>query len=207
MYPSVEEQLKHAYGSHYNPGSSYPTNGYPQPAVTVGVPVYNPHNDTNNYPHIPPPQQQQERHPSEWSTGLCNCGGDCGNCCVTCLCPCITFGQIAEITDSGSTSCGVSGALYALLLYFTGCTCCCCYSCFYRTKLRTKFNLKENPCGDFLVHCFCECCALCQEYRELKKRGFDPALGWVGNMEKREQSASQTRIPTAPPMAQAMTNR
>lgn len=198
MYPSVDEQPKHAYGSHY---PSHPTHGYPQPAVTVGVPAYNAYNDTNNYPEMPL-QQQQQGHPSEWTTGLCNCGEDCGNCCLTCCCPCITFGRIAEITDSGSTSCGVSGALYAVLAYFTGCA--CCYSCLYRTKLRNKFNLKENPCGDCLVHWFCETCALCQEYRELKNRGFDPSLGWVGNLEKRGQSASQTRFPTAPPMGQAM---
>ncbi|KAK2994777.1 hypothetical protein RJ640_001683 [Escallonia rubra] len=41
--------------------------------------------------------------PSQWSTGLCDCASDCSNCCITCWCPCITFGQIAEIVDKGST--------------------------------------------------------------------------------------------------------
>ncbi|KAG2651852.1 cell number regulator 2-like [Panicum virgatum] len=123
-----------------------------------------------------------------WSTGLCNCFDDCGNCCVTCLCPCITFGQIAEIIDRGSTSCGTSGALYTLVMLLTGCQ--CVFSCFYRAKMRAQYGLRESPCADCLVHCCCECCALCQEYRELKKRGFDMKLGWHANMERQGRTAA-----------------
>ncbi|KAH7570919.1 hypothetical protein JRO89_XS05G0222700 [Xanthoceras sorbifolium] len=43
--------------------------------------------------------------------------------------------------------------------------------------MRKQFNLEESPWGDCLVHCFCEECALCQEYHELKSLGFDVALG------------------------------
>ncbi|KAF0928988.1 hypothetical protein E2562_011076 [Oryza meyeriana var. granulata] len=127
-----------------------------------------------------------------WSTGLCDCFDDCGNCCVTWLCPCITFGQIAEIIDRGSTSCGTSGALYALVMLLTCCH--CVYSCFYRAKMRAQYGLQERPCADCCVHFCCEPCALCQEYRELKKRGFDMNLGWHANMER------QGRTPaTMPP--------
>ncbi|CAI9776713.1 unnamed protein product [Fraxinus pennsylvanica] len=125
----------------------------------------------------------------EWSTGLCDCSSDVSNCCVTCWCPCITFGQIAEITSRGSTSCGASGTLYTLLALVTGCA--CIYSCFYRSRMRKQYMLmrkqymlSEDPCADCLVHFCCDSCALCQEYRELKNRGFDMSLGWHGNMEK-----------------------
>lgn len=94
---------------------------------------------------------------------------------MTWLCPCITFGQIAEIIDRGSSSCGTSGALYALVMLLTGCN--CVYSCFYRAKMRSQYGLQEKPCADCPVHFFCEPCALSQEYRELKKRGFDMNLG------------------------------
>ncbi|KAF3792559.1 hypothetical protein EJ110_NYTH08468 [Nymphaea thermarum] len=60
----------------------------------------------------------------------------------------------------------------------------CLYSCFYRSKMRAHFNLEESPCPDWIVHCCCESCALCQEYRELKNRGFDLEIGWQGNLEK-----------------------
>ena len=124
--------------------------------------------------------------------------------CITCWCPCITFGQIAEIVDKGTVSkylllarhediyiycqiifkmfggdlisgCFASGAIYAALAYCT--TCACLFSCSYRTKLRKQLMLKESPCGDCLVHFCCETCSLCQEYRELTHRGFDMSLG------------------------------
>ena len=94
---------------------------------------------------------------------------------MTCLCPCITFGQIAEIIDRGSTSCGTSAALYTLIMLLTGYQ--CVYSCFYRAKMRAQYGLQESPCADCCVHCCCQCCALCQEYKELEKRGFNMAKG------------------------------
>ncbi|MBA0799925.1 hypothetical protein Gohar_010403, partial [Gossypium harknessii] len=51
-----------------------------------------------------------------------------------------------------------------------------CYSYPYRKKLREQFSLKEQPCGDCLVHCWCIQCALCQEHRELINRGLDPTI-------------------------------
>jgi len=53
----------------------------------------------------------------------------------------------------------------------------CLYSCLYRSKLRAEYDVDEGECPDFLVHCCCEHLALCQEYRELKNRGFDLGIG------------------------------
>ncbi|KAK1258887.1 Protein PLANT CADMIUM RESISTANCE 2 [Acorus gramineus] len=105
------------------------------------------------------------------------------SCCVTLWCPCVTFGRIAEIIDKGSTSCGPSGLIYATLCLsiFHACI----YSCFYRSKMRKQYHLEASPCCDCLVHWCCEPCALCQEYRELKNRGFDLDIGWQANMEKK----------------------
>ncbi|GAB2269556.1 Protein CADMIUM RESISTANCE 2 [Dionaea muscipula] len=130
---------------------------------------------------------------SEWSTGLCDCMSDVPNCCLTCWCPCITFGQIAEIVDKGSTSCGVSGALYAIILGLTGCQ--WIYSCTYRSKMRLQFGLPAGTCNDCCTHFWCEPCALCQEHRELQHRGFEPSLGWQGNLAKQNQGVGMTNPP------------
>ncbi|KAK8567528.1 hypothetical protein V6N13_105492 [Hibiscus sabdariffa] len=111
---------------------------------------------------------------AQWSVGFCDCLSDMKTCCTACWCPCITFGQIAEIADKGSTSCGTSGALYTLIMFITGCP--CLYSCFYRSKLRNQYNLKGGGCGDCMRHFCCETCALTQEYRELENRGFDMSI-------------------------------
>jgi hypothetical protein len=82
---------------------------------------------------------------------------------------------------------------------------------------------------DCLVHFCCETCALCQEYRELKNRGYDMSIGtklcsflssitllcpltliltinrnigWEANMERQGQGGSVT---VAPAMTPAMT--
>ncbi|KAL8241826.1 hypothetical protein R6Q59_012128 [Mikania micrantha] len=150
----------------------------PQPQFATGVPV--------NY-GAPPACD------TNWSSSLCGCCSDAPNCCLTCWCPCITFGQIAEIVDKGNTSCGVHGALYAIIQVLTGCG--CMYSCSYRTKMRTQYGLRESPCNDCLLHFCCEPCALCQEYRELKHRGFDISIGWQGNMERQNHGVQM------PPMS------
>jgi Cys-rich protein (TIGR01571 family) len=138
---------------------------------------------------------------SRWSSGLFDCFDDCGLCCVTCWCPCITFGRVAEIVDRGATSCGASGALYALLVYFTGCQ--WIYSCTYRSKMRAQFGLPEDPCCDCCVHFCCEPCALCQQYKELKARGYDPELGWDMNAQ-RGAGAGAGHVAMYAPAAQGM---
>ncbi|KAI7994436.1 hypothetical protein ACSBR2_039608 [Camellia fascicularis] len=145
---------------------------------------------SNNPPIRAQPRTQQE---GPWSTGLCGCFDDLPNCCITCWCPCFTFGQIAEIVDEGATTCGASGAIYALIAAVTGCA--CCYSCTYRKKLRNQYMLQESPCGDCLVHCFCEQCALCQEYRELTNRGFDLNKGWKGNLQRQNYGIGMATAP------------
>ncbi|CAL9774186.1 unnamed protein product [Musa acuminata subsp. burmannicoides] len=172
MYPSKPDP-------YYPPPPQSTGSYYPAAPPTTGVPV----------PLAPGVFHIQAPVTGPWSTGLCHCCDDVGNCCITCFCPCITFGQIAEIIDKGSTSCGVSGALYALLASVTFCP--CFYSCFYRSKLRRQYGLKEKPCADCLVHCCCcECCSLCQMYRELKRRGFDMSIGWHANMERQGETAT-----------------
>ncbi|XP_030443776.1 cell number regulator 2-like, partial [Syzygium oleosum] len=134
--------------------------------------------------------------PGQWTTGLCGCCEDPSNCVITFCCPCITFGQNAEIIDRGATSC-VNGAVTCYSLAYAGVA--CLYSCTYRKKLRGLHSLPEDPCADCLVHWCCMCCALSQEYRELKNRGFDPSIGWVANAEKMNQGAA-----TMPPTMQGM---
>ncbi|KAK4840750.1 hypothetical protein QYF36_017238 [Acer negundo] len=131
-----------------------------------------------------------------WSTGLGHCCDDPANCLITCFCPCITFGQIAEIVNQGSVSCAASGVIYGLL-GLTGLS--CLYSCSYRSRLRGQYDLEEAPCEDCLVHFCCETCALCQEYRQLRNQGFDMGIGWHANMDR------QGRGITAAPVVGRMT--
>ncbi|XVF50630.1 hypothetical protein PTKIN_Ptkin04bG0117200 [Pterospermum kingtungense] len=136
--------------------------------------------------------------PNQWSSGLCSCCEDCSSCLTTCCCPCITFGQNAEIVDRGTTTCVGAGVFYYLLAH----ACCCSiYTCTYRKKLRSMYGLKEEPCADFFVHCFCHCCAICQEYRELQSQGFDPSVGWLANVDRLNRGGAMAPPSIAATMA------
>ncbi|XP_042403957.1 protein PLANT CADMIUM RESISTANCE 2-like [Zingiber officinale] len=170
--------------------ATYPSY-YGAPLPSVGVPVTAPP-ATFYVVHTPQPI-------GPWSTGLFDCCDDPSNSLITFCCPCITFGQVAEIIDRGSTSCAASGALYVLIMYLTGCH--FVYSCFYRSKMRAQYGLSGDSLVDFLLHLFCEFCSLCQMYRELQRRGFDMNIGWHANMERQ----GQIIMATMPPPPQAMT--
>lgn len=119
-----------------------------------------------------------------WRSGLFDFMDDPMNALVTAFFPCLTFGQIAEIVDDGHTTCGTSGLLYGAIAFLIGMP--CLLSCTYRTKLRNKFGLPEAPGPDWVTHFLCEWCALCQEYRELQHRGWDPSIGWQGNLARNQ---------------------
>ncbi|KAL1221607.1 Protein PLANT CADMIUM RESISTANCE 4 [Cardamine amara subsp. amara] len=141
---------------------------------------------------IPVDNQTQNR----WSSDLFDCMNDSENAVITFIAPCVTFGQIAEIVDEGTTTCPTGGLLYATI-FLIGAP--FVYSCMFRAKLRIKYGLPDAPAPDWLTHLFCEYCALCQEYRELKHRGFDPNIGWIGNVQ-----AQQQEMMMAPPTGQRM---
>ncbi|KAF3437875.1 hypothetical protein FNV43_RR20631 [Rhamnella rubrinervis] len=115
----------------------------------------------------------------QWTTGLCGCFEDPGNCFMTWCCPCVTFGERAEVLDGGTTSCCAAGCIYCIMG-----SCAYMYTHTYRAKLRGLYSLPEEPCSDCCVHCWCAACANCQEHRELKNRGVDPSAGWQANAEK-----------------------
>ncbi|KAK9277786.1 hypothetical protein L1049_007333 [Liquidambar formosana] len=158
--------------------------------------AFNPKSVSPPPPSFPPPQKQFPE--GQWSTGLYDCCDDPSNCFITCCCPCITFGRIAEIVDRGAISCKVAGLIY-YALGTVGCG--WLYGCTYRSKLRGLFSLPEDPCTDCLLHWCCCVCSLCQEYRELKNRGTDPSIGWQGNVEKWKRDGLTVPPIAAPAMA------
>ncbi|KAI3732962.1 hypothetical protein L1987_64175 [Smallanthus sonchifolius] len=124
--------------------------------------------------------------PIQWSSGICACFDDLQSCFIGSLCPCFLFGKNAEFLGSSSFmgSCTTHFIIFSLvnsccclltgglLLGFPGCF-AACYACGYRKALRTKYNLQEAPCGDFITHLCCHMCAVCQEYREIRERSVD----------------------------------
>ncbi|XP_047334801.1 protein PLANT CADMIUM RESISTANCE 4-like [Impatiens glandulifera] len=187
---------------------NYPPQAPPEYAPPQAPPVYVPPQARPVYAPLQPGQYHYIRpgpalpvlppaNTEGWKTGLFECFDDPVSALMAFFFPCVPFGQIAEIVDNGHTSCSTSGLMYVLVTVCIGLP--CILTCSYRAKLRNKFGLVESPGPDWLVHCFCECCAISQAYRELQLRGWDPSIGWEGNV------ARQIQQRMVPPRHQAMT--
>ncbi|KAK4590700.1 hypothetical protein RGQ29_021036 [Quercus rubra] len=146
--------------------------------------------------------QENQAIGSPWSTGLFDCHEHQTNAIMTAFLPCVTFGQIAEVLDAGEMTCHLGSFIYLLMMpalcsqWIIGSK--------YRTKLRKKYDLVEAPYTDVISHIFCPCCSLCQEFRELKNRGLDPALGWNGILAEQEGRRHHDQTVAVPPPKQAM---
>ncbi|KAM0983406.1 hypothetical protein ACFX13_011131 [Malus domestica] len=113
-YSSSDPQHHHHHHQDAPPApTGIPVSSSTEPYFTTSNEDMSSHSGHSHMTH--PPSRLRPRALIPWSTGLCDCFSDFRNCCITLWCPCITFGQIAEIVDKGSTSCGASGALYTLI--------------------------------------------------------------------------------------------
>ncbi|KAL9245785.1 hypothetical protein vseg_019395 [Gypsophila vaccaria] len=175
--------------------------------VNVEAPYSKDEDGVSNAPNSVPQPPQLDGNKTAWTTGICNCYDDWSNCCVTCFCPCITFGKIAEIVDRGRPGFSKSAIRYAITLVTLAAAGPCLYSFVYRVNLRGQYRLHGSTFTDCLAHFLCEPCALCQEYRELKNRGFDMDIGWEANTERRnkERLGQNQSVTTAPPFTGPMT--
>ncbi|KAL4203275.1 hypothetical protein AMTRI_Chr01g103190 [Amborella trichopoda] len=124
-----------------------------------------------------------EPNTTQWSSGICACCDDIQSCCMGFMCPCYVFGKNAEFLGSGSWigPCMIHFVMWGL---FNGLCCLLTeglylgfplspasfYTYSYRKAIREKYNLPEAPCNDTTTHVFCQLCAICQEYREIRER-------------------------------------
>nr|XP_027086142.1 cell number regulator 9-like [Coffea arabica] len=133
---------------------------------------------------------------NDWSSGLCDCIKDCRSCCLTCWCPCITFGRVAEIVDKGQSSCCKMGCIFCVLnlLLLNHGSLSWIISMGYRTKIRQQYGIMGGSCEDCVLHFFCGRCALCQEYRELQFQGYDVGAGWEANAAKKAYGVTMAPV-------------
>ncbi|KAF3926006.1 hypothetical protein ABW20_dc0107800 [Dactylellina cionopaga] len=155
---------------------------YQQPYATPPVQSPPPVAQQPSFNSQPAPQPQMEPKgahggnglgkPDEWNFGMCSCFSDCGRCCLTCWCPCITYGRIQHRLRNNDMSnyktC--NGKCWAFCGLMTVCGVQWVLSMVQRGELRHRYNLKGSGCGDCCRHFCCECCALIQEDRELETR-------------------------------------
>ncbi|XP_035247757.1 placenta-specific gene 8 protein-like [Anguilla anguilla] len=86
---------------------------------------------------------------SDFQTGLCSVGDDCGTCCYGLCCfPCMCCSIASDMDEC--CLCGLNMAI--------------------RSVYRTKYNIKGSLCNDWLAHTFCLVCSVCQLKRDIDRR-------------------------------------
>lgn len=101
----------------------------------------------------------------DWDRNLFAC------CFQPCLCikvfcsPCDTFTLIATSVSDGEISQARACNDLAFHALYGGCY---CYTCCIRRKVRKRFNIEGDACGDYCAHVYCCCCSIMQEWHELQ---------------------------------------
>jgi Cys-rich protein (TIGR01571 family) len=118
----------------------------------------------------PPPAQ-----PSKWTTNMFDCPApdedmpvneedEIFGCELLAACPPVMYSRIANHLRGDHKCC--SCVTYAFCWLWIGCI----LASGTRRRLREKYNLPEEPCGDCCAHTGCSPFAVWQEYRELEAR-------------------------------------
>ena len=99
----------------------------------------------------------------QYGGGLCSCFDDIGICAITCLAPCVTWGQAME--NAGEGSCLIHGVLLA---------CIPCWMPVATAMNQENIDKKLGGQGKGFVsvcctHCCCSACAICQVARAVNR--------------------------------------
>ena len=99
----------------------------------------------------------------DFNEPLCGCCNDAGSCLIATCVPCgLCYLQARAVSDATGDGMGVPCLLWGLG---------CIGAAINRGKIRSHFDYDGSFIGDLFLHWFCSCCAVLQEYREVKKSG------------------------------------
>jgi Cys-rich protein (TIGR01571 family) len=110
-----------------------------------------------------------------WSFDIFSCFDEPGTCCISCLCPCIQFGEISSEFDQ--RNCFTCGAAFAILAY---CNLDWCLHTYTRLEIREKYGIEGSVIEDCLCATCCRACALTQARREVEFQNAKAAAAYPG---------------------------
>lgn len=105
---------------------------------------------------------------ADFEEGLCDCFANCPVCLVVTFVPCGICCVQAKAYDNATQQ----GMGFPFLCYCVAglVNCCCIGMAVMRGKIRNRFNINGSIVHDICCHIWCSPCAVCQEYREVKRR-------------------------------------
>jgi len=137
-----------------------------------------------------------------WNTAFFGCLDPIDLCCVTCCCPCITFGKTHHRLRKDPQLRGYSVVNVSCLGFWAA-------ACFYvhcipemmqRHDIRSRYRLQGDGAMDFLKACCCACCDLIQQEKESRYH----ALNQTEMMVTAQPEKNDGMAYGAPPQQQPM---
>eukprot|EP00760_Papus_ankaliazontas_P039499 PhM_4_TR9594/c0_g1_i1/m.42816 len=102
---------------------------------------------------------------ADWTTGPFQCHQDPSGCLDNFCCwPC-SIGRQCMALEGNTNTADLAGTLQGF---------CVCAHCIVRHRIRDRFGIEGNACGDVLLGLLCPVCVHAQNHRELTHRGFWP---------------------------------
>ena len=106
-----------------------------------------------------------------WNAQLFSCMDDTGQCCTACWCPCITFGKNKEAyNNQNATTINQESCMIYFILMLVCSIAVPFYQAGLRGEIRSRYSIPGSFFGDCCLSCWCGCCTLIQEQKELKIR-------------------------------------
>jgi len=173
--------------------------------------------------------REQRIYRTEWKESWSGCFEDWNSCLMATFCPCIQFGMnytatsypyfnepAGEVISKNKGKVVCACALWLAGAWFCGGIGTGILQCLNRGTLREKYNISTGDCSDSLGDCAlsfcCQCCALAQEFKELRWREQQPmgisqpggvlvGAGRVTEASQRVQANMANSPPPQPHMA------
>ncbi|POY75068.1 hypothetical protein BMF94_2044 [Rhodotorula taiwanensis] len=162
-----------------NAAPAYEAQAPAHPAsVPAGAPGMSAGFAPSAYGQQPQMQQVQQGQPREWSTGLCSCGDNCGEFCLSWWCPCMGYSRyksrLEALQQTGAPlpaddvpNCAAPGVLYLAVHCLSGFG--FIFDFMARTDIRKRYNIDGSAFGDCCTACCCIPCVQGQNSRELRR--------------------------------------
>lgn len=129
--------------------------------------MLNPTNPPPRYGIVPDENRPRSEIPQEWSKNLFSCCDDIETCVFTYCCHCFQYAKISSKFTNSSywVNCLIYTGMFTLLTP--------CFPVFmgkFREDIRLKYRIPGTFLEDCCIHCWCSCCAMIQESREIELR-------------------------------------
>eukprot|EP00301_Raphidiophrys_heterophryoidea_P020390 c5093_g1_i3.p1 GENE.c5093_g1_i3~~c5093_g1_i3.p1 ORF type:complete len:163 (+),score=36.62 c5093_g1_i3:208-696(+) len=136
----------------------------------------------------------------KWNTDLFDCFHDPITCICGSVCPGVIFGATQALLENPRDPAITTGCVYCIAwLTLAQCCLCCAVASTKRNEIRRRYKIKPHAqvfLDPWAIHVCFPCCAVCQEFREVRLQEGLPPLTPGRKQSFKQQHDQQQQIET-----------